>query len=227
MSIRTTFADTPSAISLQGSEFGPSLFDELVGTIPGLPGQGHAHANLSPRQAKERGLLTSGTFGPSGSTSSSSADLQSSLESNLRKRLNGSILCDVTWRAWDTPWGQRLSKPRARVRSTYATAFGLWPTPAARDFRSESATPEFYSRWLAHPKGKTLPMLLALACHGSTDPMANGAPLSPEFPRWLMRIPAGWSSCAPTETPSTSRSQRSSSRPSSTPNETGWLDELI
>ncbi|HJS06909.1 MAG TPA: hypothetical protein VJ809_04590 [Pirellulales bacterium] len=38
----------------------------------------------------------------------------------------------------------------------------MWPTPAARDWRSESATQEFYAKWAANTKGKTLPMMLAL-----------------------------------------------------------------
>ena len=45
-------------------------------------------ANLSARQARELGLLTSGTYGPHSSTSSKSASLQSSLESRLTRRLN-------------------------------------------------------------------------------------------------------------------------------------------
>lgn len=47
----------------------------------------------------------------------------SSLESKLRARLNGSDLCEVMWKAWDTPLQPNLSRPRARVRSTYGTGF--------------------------------------------------------------------------------------------------------
>jgi len=40
----------------------------------------------------------------------------------------GSPSCEVIWKPWVTPWGQSLSKPRARVRSTSEIAVGLWPT---------------------------------------------------------------------------------------------------
>ena len=53
-----------------------------------LFGQVPVRANLSARQARELGLLTSGTFGPPSSTSSKSASLLSSLESKLTRRLN-------------------------------------------------------------------------------------------------------------------------------------------
>jgi hypothetical protein len=58
------------------------------------------------------------------------------------------------------------------MRPTDATAFGLWPTPAARDWRSESATPEFYAAWAANPKGKTLPMTIALALWSTPTSLA-------------------------------------------------------
>jgi len=69
--------------------------------------------------------------GPSGQSSSRSHDLQSCLESKLRALLHGSDLCEVIWKPWATPWGQSLSKPRARVRTTSETESGLWPTPRA------------------------------------------------------------------------------------------------
>ena len=71
------------------------------------------------------------TSGPSGQSSSRSHDLQSCLESKLRALLHGSDLCEVIWKPWATPWGQSLSKPRARVRTTSETDSGLWPTARA------------------------------------------------------------------------------------------------
>lgn len=206
-----TLEATRSAISLPALESGVWPCVGRDGRTTDLFGLGHAPANLSARQAKALDLMTSGTSGRRGTGSSSSAALQSSLESRLRARLNGSALCEVTWKPWDIPSQPNLSRPRARVRSTYGTAFSLWPTPAARDWRSESASPEFYDKWLANPKGKTLPMLLALASYGSTDPMASGAPLNPGFVRWLMGLPPAWDEFAPMETPSTrGRAKRSS-----------------
>ena len=54
---------------------------DLFGLVP-------VRANLSARQAKELGLMTSGTSGPTSTTSSKSASLQSSLESRLIQRLS-------------------------------------------------------------------------------------------------------------------------------------------
>jgi hypothetical protein len=67
---------------------------------------------------------------------SSSAALQLFLESRLRERLTGSLLCEVIWKPWRTPWGQCLSRPRASVRSTEETDSGLLPTPSAQSYGS-------------------------------------------------------------------------------------------
>ena len=129
-----TCAATPNVISLPASAAGPRLCDAPeFGRIIARFGRAAVLASLSPSRASKVGLLTSGTSGLSGSTSSSSAALQSSLESRLRPLLNGSALCEVTWKPWATPWGSCLSRPRARVRTTCETDTGLWQTMVADD----------------------------------------------------------------------------------------------
>lgn len=78
-----------------------------------------APASLSARQAEQAGLLTSGTSGPTGSTSLRSAALQSSLESRLRRKTAsvGSILYRLTWKERVTPSGRPICALRASAWS--------------------------------------------------------------------------------------------------------------
>jgi hypothetical protein len=106
---------------------------DLFGPVPVL-------ANLSPRQAQDLGLLTSGTSGRTGTTSSASAALQRSLESRLRARTQilGSTLYAMTWKPWITPSGRSRFRLRASVRRTSETDSTGWPTPLARDWRNSA-----------------------------------------------------------------------------------------
>lgn len=92
-----------------------------------------ARASLSARQAKEMGLLTSGTFGPTSSTSSASADLSMSLANRLQAvtQTHGSTLYKLTWKEWDTPSGLCRLRQRASVRRTSESGPTGWPTPVA------------------------------------------------------------------------------------------------
>ena len=119
-------------------------------------GLARALVNLSARQVKALGLQTSGTCGQPGSTSSRSAALQSSLENRLRARMPipGSSLYTLTWKEWATPSGASRSRLRASALRTSGIEITGWPTPAARDFKSESATDEFNERRWDHARGK-------------------------------------------------------------------------
>jgi len=96
-----------------------------------------ALASLSARQAKELGLLTSGTYGHTSTTSSASAALESSLVSRLRAKTQtlGSTLYTLTWKPWAMPSGRSRSRLRASVRRTSETAHTGWPTPTTRDHK--------------------------------------------------------------------------------------------
>ena len=153
---RATLTDTHSAISLQVLESGPTPFGSQAGQMIDLFGQVPVRANLSARQAKALGLMTSGTSGPPSTTSSESDALQKFLESRLQaKTLTlGSTLYALTWKPWVTASGRSRFRLRASVRRKSGTAstgqhaleidgvwvpLGLlkaWPTPAARDFRT-------------------------------------------------------------------------------------------
>ena len=134
------YAASPSAISSQGSGFGHIPSGLPDGATTDLFGLVPARANLSARQAKELGLMTSGICGQPSNTSSKSVALQSSLESKLRAKtaILGSTLYTLTWKPWVTPSGRSRSRLRASVRRTSETgSTGLegWPTPMAHEAR--------------------------------------------------------------------------------------------
>ncbi len=135
-----TSSHTPNVISSQASASGPMRFAVPAGQMIDLFGPVPALANLSARQAKELGLMTSGTYGRTSSTSSASATLQRSLESRLRAatQILGSTLYKMTWKAWDTGSGRSRFRLRASVLRTSATGSTGWPTPQARDHKGAS-----------------------------------------------------------------------------------------
>lgn len=136
MSDQLTFWDTPSATSSPESESGAHRCAQPDGQTTDRSGLDPALASLSARQARERGLLTSGTYGQRGSTWSASAALQRSLVSRLRMATAsiGSTLFTVTWKARATSSGRRISAQRAGVRRTSGSACTSWPTPTATNY---------------------------------------------------------------------------------------------
>ena len=111
--------------------------DQPDGKMTDQSGQDLVRANLSATRVAEKGLLTSGTSGLTGSTSSNSADLQRSLENRLRQKTAsvGSTLYKLTWKERTTPSGLSISALRASVRRTSGKDFGSWPTPTTRDHK--------------------------------------------------------------------------------------------
>lgn len=138
-----TSQDSSASTSSPGSAAG--IIPSLSPDGPGQSGPAPARVSRSRSPEHRRVSTTHGIFGPSSSALSPSDDLQRSLENRLRARLNGSDLCEVNWKRWDTPWGQCLSKPRARVRTISGTDTGLWLTPhCPRAHDSDEAPGKFY-----------------------------------------------------------------------------------
>lgn len=133
MSAQATCEASPNATFLPALESGLTPFGLPDGVTTDLFGLAPVRANLSARQAKDLGLMTSGTSGQHSTTSSKSVALQSSLESRLRAKTQmlGSTLYKMTWKAWDTGSGRSRSRLRASVPRTSETGSTGWPTPTA------------------------------------------------------------------------------------------------
>ena len=141
MSHQWTFEDIPSATSSPELAAGATPCALQDGPTTDQSGQGVARASLSARQAKEAGLLTSGTCGPRGTGSLASVTLASSLGSRLRARLasRGSTLFRLTWKVRVTPSGRSIAALRASAHPTSGNGCGSWPSPAAQE---PGGTPE-------------------------------------------------------------------------------------
>jgi hypothetical protein len=79
-----------------------------------------------------------------------------------------------------------------------AAALASWATPAARDYRSESATDEYNEARWNHTRGKPLSAEATLSgptLNGSPVETAKSGQLNPAFSLWLMGYPTAWASC--------------------------------
>jgi hypothetical protein len=143
ISRQLTFEDLPSTTGSPGLEFGATHCDKQDGPTIDPCGRVPAHANLSARQAKGLGLMTSGTSGPRSTGSSASADLSCALANRLRARTrtSGSTLFKMTWKPWVTPSGRSRFRLRASALRTSATGCTGWPTPVAQP---ANGTPEAF-----------------------------------------------------------------------------------
>lgn len=140
MSDPMTYEDLFRSISFQGLVFGHMPCAVWAGKTAGRSGQVPAHASLSARQAKERGLLTSGTYGPPCIGWSGSVALSLSLASNLQAltQMTGSTLYRLTWKPWVMPSGRVRFRLRASVPRTSGTELIGWPTPTANAWKHPS-----------------------------------------------------------------------------------------
>lgn len=163
MSFQMTLGLTVNAISLPESGDGHSPSGLQDGPTIAPCGQVAPPVNLSARQAKEAGLLTSGTYGQRSFGSSASVALRQSLVSKLHQRMDsdGGILFRLTWKERVTPAGQTIyalrglpQSPKSQltllmnllekhlrscsemypvVRPIFVSAFTGWQTPTVQD----------------------------------------------------------------------------------------------
>lgn len=179
MSVPAISPASPSCISSPALESGRMPSVALGGLTIVQFGQALAPANLSATQASALGLLMSGICGPTGSNSSSSAALQTSLENRLRARTAwaGSTLFTLTWRRRATPSGLQICALRASARRTSDSVCSLplnpWPTPNARDFKCGPT--ETYAERSGTTKGDSLSNLVTAVCGSWSTPRAEDA----------------------------------------------------
>ena len=136
MSQQMILPGLPSAISLRASGRGHTPCAARDGRMTAPSGQDPVPASLSAWQAKKKGLLTSGTCGPTSSASSASAALTSFLASRLQAltALHGSTLYRLTWKQRTTPAGRSIPALRASVLRTSDKGCTGWPTPTGNSY---------------------------------------------------------------------------------------------
>jgi len=173
MSHLKTCEGSPKCICLQESADGAWLAELLGSETTSQSGPPPHRASLSARQARERGLLMSGTSGRSSNTSPASAALQESLVSRLQAATQslGSTLYKMTWKPWDMPSGRSRFRLRASVLRTSETARTGWPTPCAGDQKWRCSTAEAADRRIN--SGKQVSLEVAAHLAGWPTPVAN------------------------------------------------------
>lgn len=146
MSKRTTSSPTPSVISSQVSEAGPSQLDLLGGPTIAPFGPDPRRASRSVSRAKGVHRQMNGIYGPTYIASSVPDGPMRSWENRLRLLLAeiGSTECSLTWKELHTPAGRWLSQLAPSTRHTAVTVSGLphetscWVTATTRDWKDTS-----------------------------------------------------------------------------------------
>jgi len=114
--------------------------------------------------------------------------------------------------AGDARAGTNQNGEQKRLGKTAAVAG--WPTPIVNDAigsayaygkKDESGDRAIFPKMLGAAR-----LASGMTVYGSPAPTGKRGALNPVLSRWLMGYPPEWDDCAPTETPSSRRSRRSS-----------------
>lgn len=186
MSDQMNLLDTLSATSSPASEDGATPSDSQDGQTTRTYGPDRALASLSARQAKEKGLLTSGTCGRHGSISSSSARLTSSLANRAAQLLSGSTLYALTWKRVATPRERLIYRLQASALRTNDSACGSWPTPNTPSGGRSMSTEKMDATGKT-ADGKKHTASLEHAAKFATWPTPNAGQVNDTDPNWQER----------------------------------------
>jgi len=182
---QTICADLLNATSLRDLEDGVLRFAVPDGQMIDLFGPVPLPANLSARQAKDLGLLMSGTYGLASGISSESASLQQSLASKLQVKTvgAGSPLFALIWKQWDMQSGPPICALRASALCTSGSASTGLPTPSGTSNHGKNHVAGRLDEW-----------------GGSSNPFRGkeiGKVHSPGFELWVMGYPDVWRELMP------------------------------
>ena len=132
----TSSEDSHNVISSLVSADGPMPCVSQDGPTTDLFGREVVPASPSAPPARARRPMTSATCGLAGFLSSASAVLQSSLESRLRRQLDGagSMLFSLTWKRKATPAGRPYFQLVASGLRTSDSDCGSWASPHGETF---------------------------------------------------------------------------------------------
>ena len=161
MLTQVSLSDTCSATSSPVLVAGATLCALPDGPTTDLFGRAVAHANHSAPQAPKKAPLMIDTSGLSGSISSASAALESSLVSKLKQRLttDGSILFNLIWKVKATPAGRQVYRLRASARRISDNDYGSWPTTLTADGRGSAGVGKRelpnVAKWVGWPTTST------------------------------------------------------------------------
>jgi hypothetical protein len=135
MSLQMSLPLTLNATGSPELELGHTPCDSPGGPMIAPSGLVRHHANLSARQAKEAGLLTSGTYGQRSFGSSNSVSLQQFLVNKLHQKMDsdGGILFRLIWKQRTTPAGLSIYALRASGHLTSDKGSTGWQTPTVQD----------------------------------------------------------------------------------------------
>ena len=161
MLTQVSLSDTCSATSSPVLVAGATPCALPDGPTTDLFGRAVAHASPSAPQAPKKVPLMIDTSGLSGSISSASAALESSLVSKLKQRLttDGSILFNLIWKVKATPAGRQVYRLRASARRISDNDYGSWPTTLTADGRGSAGVGKRelpnVAKWVGWPTTST------------------------------------------------------------------------